>query len=192
MSGHSAQLTELFFLVCEEVSLLSAVLQQYISILKQQAATSEPSSSVDMYDFCECYYCHEDVFFHLTEQQQHRWTTSFSNMLKVRRATLRESDKNNSSVEKASSDAIFWTMDWEIERENEYGLNNCVNFPCSQVVNYLTSADTPSFPFNEILQLKILDLYNVCTYLPPQSQRGRWGNDKLNPVSSVSRCQQPI
>ena len=35
----------------------------------------------------DCYDRHQDVFFYLTEQQQHRWTTSFSNMLKEKEHT---------------------------------------------------------------------------------------------------------
>ena len=114
-----------FFLVCEQLSLLGAVLQQYISILKQQAATKEPRY-ISLSHRTAAASLNHQLFQHVEGKRAHG---------KASWRRRRRLDKNRSSVEKASPDAIFWTVDWEIRTmNNEVHEHWSVNFPCSQAV----------------------------------------------------------
>ena len=90
----------------------------------------------------DCYDRHQDVFFYLTEQQQHRWTTSFSNMLKEKEHTekLLEGDADGWTRIGLQLKKLHPTLSSELwtGKSKQWTMNNdhwSVNFPCSQAVS---------------------------------------------------------
>ena len=92
----------------------------------------------------DCYDCHQDIFLYLTEQQQHRLTTSFSNMLKEKEHTekLLEGDADGWTRIGLQLKKLHPTLFSELwtGKLKQWTMNNkvlehwSVNFSCSQAV----------------------------------------------------------